>query len=227
MNETTKTIREDPSTLVPPEFSKTTAHLFASSPTAPRRRRASDVIRLVVATAAFGLLGWAASNAPPIDARVTGFFAELPNWLSTLGWIGYSLAGVVAVGMVVVVVGWGGVGRGVLRDLIAAALLVVLAGLIAARLVTESWPEFLPEFIERTDQPSYPTLRTAFVVVVAAVLATYVTFPVQRLLRWMVIVAVVSPFILGLTTFTALCGALALGTSSVAAVRWVFGSPEG
>ncbi len=209
------------------QLSVSAAYLFASSATAPRRRRASDFTRLLGTAAVFALLGWAASNSPPIDARAAAFFSSLPNWLRALGWIGFSTSAVVSVVMLVVVAIWGGLERGVFRDLAASALLVVLAGLVAARLVTESWPEFVPEIISTTDNPSYPTLRTALVTVVAGVLMTYVTYPVQRLLTWTVIAAAVSPFILGLTTVTAMSGALALGASSVAVVRWIFGSPEG
>ena len=200
--------------------------LFSSLRSAPRRRRPTDVVRLVIAATTFVLLVWGASHAPPIDERVALLFVGSRGWLRTLAWAGFSFAGMTAVVVVAVAV-FGGGRRGVLRDLIVASSLVAFAGLIAARLATDSWPNLIPELNRSTDWPAFPTMRVAFVVVVAGVLATYVTYPVQHLLGWMVVAAVAPPFVLGLTTPTALFGAVALGTASVAAVRVMFGSPEG
>ena len=65
------------------------------------------------------------------------------------------------------------------------------------------------------------------VVIVALVLGRYVNSHAQRLLRWMIAAGVIGPVLLGLTTPTALFGALSLGLFSVALVRLVYGSPEG
>ncbi len=70
--------------------------LFLSDPGVPRRRRPSDVARLITAAAAFVLLGWAASSNPPLDARVLDFFSDLPDWIRTLSWVAFSGAGLTA-----------------------------------------------------------------------------------------------------------------------------------
>lgn len=201
--------------------------LFPSDRMAPRRRRPSDIARLVVAALAFFLLGWAASNDPPIDVRVIEFFADVPGWIRTLSWGALSGSGIVALLIVVFSLFDGGVGRGLFRDLFWSILASTVLGLGSALAVTDTWPDILPEFVASGGLPPYPTLRTTFVVVVALVAGTYVNAQVQRLLRYIVVASVVAPLFLGLATPTALFGALALGLMSVAFVRLVFGSIEG
>jgi uncharacterized membrane protein YbhN (UPF0104 family)/tRNA A-37 threonylcarbamoyl transferase component Bud32 len=201
--------------------------LFTSDHVAPRRRRPSDIARLASAAAAFVLLGWAASNEPPLDVRVLELFSDLPGWIRTLSWVAYSGAGIVAVVLVAFSLLGGGVRRGLLRDLFWSIFVSMVLGLVAARTATGSWPHMLPEFMSTSGRPPYPTLRTSFVVIVALVLGQYVNAQVQRLLRWTVIASLVGPLLLGLASATALLGALALSLFSVALVRLVYGSPEG
>ena len=58
-------------------------------------------------------------------------------------------------------------------------------------------------------------------------MAPYLTYPVRKFGWWVIGATVVSPFLLGLATLTSVLGALALASVSVAAVRLIFGSPEG
>ncbi len=205
----------------------TKAPLLLSDPGVPRRRRPSDVARLVTAAAAFVLLGWAASNNPPLDARVLELFSDLPDWIRTLSWVAYSGAGIIALLLIGLSLFSGAVGRGLLRDLFWSVAVATVLGLIGARAVSEAWPDLLPEFVATEEIPPYPTLRPMLVVIVALVLGRYVNSHVQRLLRWTIIAGIVGPLLLGLTTPTALSGALSLGLFSVALVRLVYGSPEG
>ena len=205
----------------------TKAPLFLSDPGVPRRRRPSDIARLISAAASFVLLGWAASNNPPLDARVLEFFSDLPDWIRTISWIAYSGAGIVALLLIVLSPFSGALGRGLLRDLFWAVFVSTMLGLIGARVVSEAWPDLLPEFVATEEIPPYPTLRPMLVVIVALVLGRYVNSHAQRLLRWMIAAGVIGPVLLGLTTPTALFGALSLGLFSVALVRLVYGSPEG
>ncbi len=201
--------------------------LFPSDRLAPRRRRPSDMARLIVTASAFVLLGWAASNDPPLDMRILELFSDIPGWIRTLSWVAFSGSGIIAVLLVVLSLFDGGVGRGLLRDLFWSIVVSTVLGLVGALVVTGAWPDMLPEFVSTEDLPPYPTLRTTLVVVVSLVLGRYVNAHVQRLLRWTVIASLVAPLLLGLTTLTSLIGALALGLCSVALVRLVYGSPEG
>ena len=104
-----------------PEPTSVTTYLFATDAGAPRRRRAPDVWRFLVAGVLLLLLGWAARDETPIDARVVEFFDSTPGWIRTLSWIAYSGAALAALGLVLATLLRGGVKRGVLRDIIVRA----------------------------------------------------------------------------------------------------------
>ena len=74
-------------------------------------------------------------------------------------------------------------GRGLLRDLFWSVFVSTMLGLIGARVVSEAWPDLLPEFVATEEIPPYPTLRPMLVVIVALVLGRYVNSHAQRLLR--------------------------------------------
>lgn len=205
----------------------TSAPLFVSDRIAPRRRRPSDVGRLCLALATFCLLGWASSNNPPLDTRVFALFDDAPDWIRTLAWFGFTTSGLVAVVVAALGVIVGGVGRGLMRDLAASALLAAVVAVVAARLTHGDWPNMVPELVPSRDFRTYPMLRSSFVVLVSLVLGPYVNARVQRWMRWTVIAAVTSPLLLGVASLTSLIGGVSLSIFSVAAVRLAFGSPEG
>ena len=204
-----------------------TTYLFATDAGAPRRRRAPDVWRFLVAGVLLLLLGWAARDETPIDARVVEFFGSTPGWIRTLSWIAYSGAALAALGLVLATLLRGGVKRGVLRDIIVALIIGTAVSMLAARLSTGTWPLFLPEFFDAVGRPAFPTVRVAMVVTIVSAMAPYFTYPIRKFGWWVIGATVVSPFLLGLATLTSVLGALALAAFSVASVRLIFGSPEG
>ena len=200
---------------------------FVSDRVAPRRRRSSDIGRLLLGTLAFTLLGWAALNEPDLDVRVFESLQNLPGWVRSLAWFSYSAAGVGALVIAIVSVAVAGLGRGLVRDLIVAVFLAGFLGSIGSRVTTGNWPDLLPEFFGIEDFPTFPTMRTTLVLVVTLVLSPYVNAGIRSLLRWCSVAAILAPLLLGLTTVTSLSGGLALSFASVAGIRFAFGSPEG
>jgi len=208
------------------DVERVSTYLFAADSAAPRRKRASDVVRLTGMTIVFTLLAWAATNEPPINERIFEATNDLPSWLRFFGWIGYTGSLLVMVGLLIVMLIRGGIGRGVLRDVGITLALVLTFGVVVSQLATDDWPALVPEF-DDDGRLTFPTLRTSVVLSSVWILSPYVTAPVQRAFRWTAWAAVVSPLLLGLTTFTHLLGAVALAAGVVAGVRLIFGSPEG
>jgi len=200
--------------------------LFPSQPEVPRRRRPSDVARLLLTGSGFVLLGWLAAAGTDVDVRVAILFAGIPDWIRTLAWVAYTGSALGALALVGASATAGSSRRDVLRDLMLALGFAILLGLGAGRIATEAWPIILPEFFNHGRTP-FPTLRPALVLIVALVLNPYVSAQVQRTMRWLVGCSTLAPILLGLTTLTGMIGALTLGVLSVAVVRLVFGSPEG
>ena len=208
------------------DVEEVSTYLFAADQAAPRRTRASDFVQFIVTAILFGLLAWIAANDPPIDERVLAFTESLPDWLTTFGWIGYTGALLVMLGLLIVMLARGGIGRGVLRDVTVALMLIGLLTVLAGRLIDGEWPTVLPE-IQNPYRETFPTLRTSMVLATAWILGPYVTLAVQRVLKWTAVAAILAPFLLSFTTLTHLAGAIALASGSVAGVRLLFGSPEG
>ncbi|MFK8023792.1 MAG: YbhN family protein [Ilumatobacter sp.] len=207
--------------------STTRTPLFVTDRVAPRRRRPSDAARLVVSTVGFVLVGWASSGDPPLDRRVIEFFDEMPDWIRTIAWFGFAASGLVAFGVALVGVVAGGVGRGLARDVLAAGTATVVVATVASHWTQGVSPDLVPEVSGAPTTISFPMLRTALVVLVASVLGPYVNAQVQRWMRWTLIIAVTAPITLGLATVTSVFGAVTLSVGCVAAVRLIFGSPEG
>ena len=153
------------------EVPSVSSYLFAADAGAPRRRRAPDVWRFLVTGALFALLGWAARDETPIDARIVEFFDSTPGWIRTLSWIAYTGAGLAALGLLLATL-LRGVKRGVLRDIIVALLIGAGLAMLAARLATGTWPLFLPEFFDAVGRPAFPTVRVAMVVTVVTMIAS-------------------------------------------------------
>ena len=210
-----------------PERPPVASYLFAADAGAPLRRRPADVWRFLVAGTIYVLLGWAASSRPPLDERTLELFDSVPDWLRVIGWIGYTGAGLAAIGLVIATLLRGGVGRGVFRDVVVSLLVGVGLVVLGARLATGSWPDFLPELFDVESDPAYPTPRTGLVVLVVSAMAPYFTYSVRKLGWWVIVISAVSPILLGLSSITAVLGALALASLSVAIVRLIYGSPEG
>ncbi len=201
--------------------------LFPSEPGIPRRRRLSDVVRLILAACLFILLGWVAAGGPETDTLLAELPAELPSWIRSLAWVGFAGSALGALALVAAALVSLSERRLVVRDLLSALGVAVAVAVLAGQLATGTWPFLLPEFIDQPERLPFPTLRTTWVVVVVFVLGPYVSAGVQRLTRWMVVAVAVAPLLLGVSTLSAVFGALALGFLSVAAVRLAFGSPEG
>ncbi|MGI9645670.1 MAG: lysylphosphatidylglycerol synthase domain-containing protein, partial [Ilumatobacteraceae bacterium] len=182
---------------------------------------------MLVAGAAFVLLGWAASTRPDSDVRLAEFFAGWPSWARTLAWAGYTAAAIAALALVVAAVASRVVRRDVVRDLLCGLAIAAVLAVVSARAATGAWPFVLPEVIDPPDELPYPTARPALVLIVTLVLGVYVNAGAQRLMRWMAGAVTVAPLILGLSTLTGVFGALALSLFSVVTVRLAFGSPEG
>ena len=108
---------------------------FVSDRIAPRRRRSSDIGRLLFATLAFALFGWAAANESDFDLRVLEALQDLPGVGSITRMVSVTQLPVsLRWSIAVISVAVAGIGRGLVRDLILALFLATLLGSIGSRL---------------------------------------------------------------------------------------------
>ena len=93
------------------------------------------------------------------------------------------------------------------------------------RLSTGEWPPFAPSLFAITKDVPYPSVALSFWVAMASVTSPHLTRPFRFFGRWIVGIAGVSAFGLGITAPGATVGAMALGFAVSAAVHLIFGSP--
>jgi glycosyltransferase 2 family protein len=205
-----------------------TAQLFASDRHAPRRRRPNDVVVLVASCLVLVLLVWAALiGAIPVDQRISTALTVDDGLIRSLAWVAYSLTGLYALGLLTATFARSGRGRGVVRDVVLSTALVSIGALLASVATGEEWPDVLPELFDHTSAPTFPAFRVALVVTIVGIQGPYLTLPVRRIGRWAIGAAAVATLLLGLATFSGVLASFAIALAVMAAVRLVFGSPEG
>ncbi len=191
-----------------------------------RARRPVDVVTLTIGILLVLLTAYEVAQIAWIQSFISDLIADLPSWLSGMLEVTYALAGLYAVLLVVLALVAGSSERATLRDLLLAAALALLAGVVLSWLVSGELPILFPEF---RDDPTaqYPIIRIALVTAVLITAAPHLVRPMRRL-GWLIGFAV---FVAGVAlrlggTGDAL-GALGLGVAAAGVVLITFGSPRG
>jgi uncharacterized membrane protein YbhN (UPF0104 family) len=202
--------------------------IFAAPADDPRTRRPADVVILVVSLLIALLAAWAYKVDNDLDLRVLELFSDgLPGWLSAVCTAVFVVGGVYAVGLIVAIWLFGD-GRGsVARDMVLAALLVLVLVTVASFIGGPEWPDVFPEFLERDGTPSFPVVRLAFVVAVLGVATPYLAVPMRQLGRRLILPMALSAIVLSYGSLSAVVGAYAVGAAAAAAVRLLVGSGVG
>ena len=99
-----------------------------------------------------------------------GFFeGPLPGWVSGTLTVVYFFGGLYTVGLLLGITIFGR-GRGALvRDMLSAAALTVVAAVALSWMAGPEWPDVFPEWLERDGLPSYPVFGLSLMVAVLGV----------------------------------------------------------
>mgnify|MGYP003619103879 CR=1 FL=1 len=198
--------------------------IFASSADDERRRRPADVFVLVVA----GLLvlsgSLEAQEPTGFGAGLTATLTALPGWIDTLLGGVFAFAAIYVVGVLAVTIG----ARhrlGLLRDLLVAVVLAVLASFALAKLVGGAWPPV--EGLFNGAGPSFPILRVAVLTAVALTATPHFVRPLRRFGKAVIAVTAVSAVALEFGSVADVVGAFGVGLVVTAVVHLLWGSPAG
>ena len=201
------------------------AVLFAPIGDGRRRRRGSDGVRLIVAILAVVCAVLVLrSNSHPEDV-ITHVLSPAPygvRWLVTLFWIGGSF-GTIAflVLMACLAKRWS-----VVRDLaVAAAGTLAVSGLLILALGASGGRPHSIEFDGYT--LSFPVLHVALALSIATVGLPYLSRTVQRLIEFIVFLAVLATVVAGHGLPANVLGSMAIGWGVTAAIHLGWGSPLG
>jgi len=192
-----------------------------------RVRRARDAVRV---GAGVLVLLVAASNSirlSSLQAAMTSVVDVLPGWSQGIFWVGYAVAGIYALVMIVVVIGRVRQDPGAARDVVLSAVLALVIAVIAMRWREGAWPRLAPEFATEDPEQLFPMIRVAVVTATVLALSPHVTRAVRRLGTIMIALVMLFGFGLEFGYPSDAIGAVAIGMVASGAVLLVFGCPGG
>lgn len=198
---------------------------FADSGDAPRSRRATDVIDLIVSAAVLALLTAVESPQPGFSRALADLLRSLPPMVDAVWQVIADLAVVLAGLLAVIAVvrrRWA-----ITRDLLLAAVLALLIAAVASRFVDGGWPE-LGHALRRSAPPEgYPPARLAIAAAVIVTAAPHVTLPVRRTGRWVIGLAAAAMVALGAASVLGTVAALLVASVASSIVHLALGSSAG
>lgn len=200
--------------------------LFSTPARAPRARRPTDALQLLVCTLAVGVLALAATGEPSgFGAALTELVDAVPGALDPIWAVAVDL-GLVWVGLVLLASvlrrHWG-----LLVDIVASAATAIAAAAVTARLVNGEWPDVIATAAGVDGPVPYPALGLALAVAVASVSAPHLARPFRYTGRWLVAGTFTGYLLAPVASPEATVGGFALGLAAAALVHLVHGSPGG
>ncbi len=190
-------------------------------------RRATDVVRMVVAFGLLALLALHADHPTRPERAVATFFHTLPDGAADVLRGTYSVVSLwallILVAALVLLRRWR-----LGRDVLVAGAVTWLLGRALAYLVhqTDLAHAFSLAF-GTNSTPRFPLVRVAVAVSAIAVAGPYLTRPVRRVGQALVLLLALTAMYLGRGLPTDLLGALVLGWGVAAGVHVAFGTPVG
>lgn len=211
-------------TLPSPPRRHVPARLFASSPGQPRYRRATDVFVLVPSLAGLGVL---IAVFPPsaFERSLIRLLASLPDWLAPLWEILYDSLGLLAVALGVVALA--GRRPAVLVQAVASVALALGITFVSARLAVGSWPDAGDLVRLRVNESTFPVLRMALAAVVVLAIVPHLVRPLQRVVRWVLLLGLVGGVLVEAAAPSGTLAALLVALVSATVVRLAFGTSAG
>ena len=198
--------------------------LFASPPGQPRIRRATDVLVLVPALAALGLL---IVFQPPgeVERSLQAFLASFPEWLDPVWRLVYNLLALWAV--VLLAAAFVGRRRRVVVEAVAALGFAVVLALVSVHLATGEWPSLWGAVAGGSNSPAFPAFRVVETVVVILAVSAHAVRPLRTLSRWMVGTGCVGAVFTTSALSSGVVAGLLIGVVAAASVRLALGTPAG
>jgi uncharacterized protein (TIRG00374 family) len=194
--------------------------LYSSPPGGRRSRRASDVLLLVGALVALGLLIVA---YPPdrLEQSALSFFASLPDWLDPVAGFLYDLLPVWAIIILVVtaISRWRVAAQGL------AALAVALAlAIVSSRLAIGHWPDIGDAIVGGTDSPEFPAFRIAEAGAVVLTIGADLVHGLRRAGHWIVGLGLLGGLLVDNATVGGNMAGWLVALAAGAGVRLAFGT---
>jgi uncharacterized membrane protein YbhN (UPF0104 family)/tRNA A-37 threonylcarbamoyl transferase component Bud32 len=202
--------------------------MFSSSTRAPRQRRPTDIVLLVLALLVMALTVVNAPGPTALDEAIVGVLDELPDALGPLWGYGYTLLAVWVLVLLLAPIVRHGHGR--LRLLWDYALALVIATVLVAGISAmsgTSLSDLVRALVAAEPPPVYAAARLALATAVIVTASPHVTRPFSVIGRTILAVGAVAAVALEIAHPSGVVAGWAVGLAAASAVHLLLGSPGG
>jgi uncharacterized membrane protein YbhN (UPF0104 family) len=199
--------------------------LFAAGPNDPRARRPIDWIRAVVSLmflVVFAVLSDIGSN---LDASSSSVLIQFPPSLRVIWLILFWLA--LAWSFTLLCFAFFGKRPVLALEVLAGSALALAICFVVAVIVTDDATRVFTEMFSTDGPPTFPPAALAVTAAVTSTMAPYITLPMRRFGRLLLVGQLVAAVFLGITVGGGAVTALAVGTLAGSICHLVAGSPGG
>ena len=200
--------------------------VFSSASDAPRARRPTDVVLLVLAIVVIMVLSFAAPGPGRLDQAVVSFVKALPGLVGWLWEISYDLLFLWALLVLGVSLFAHARKRLLFGELLAGGLAYLIA-MAAGGAAGSAWSDGLHS-LTSSDPPSvYPAMRLAIATAIIVAASPHLSRPLRTLGRLVVTLGALASITLGIAEPIGVVTGLAAGLAGAAIVHLLLGSPGG
>jgi uncharacterized membrane protein YbhN (UPF0104 family) len=199
--------------------------LFSSVSDAERVRRPTDYALLTLGAVLLLLSAIASDAAEDTEAASASLVRSLPLVFDGLWEFAADLVVVWAAVLVVMAI-VAEARRRLVRDQLLAGALAAVVGVVAHRLVEDTWPT-LREIIGNGDPVTYPAGRLGIAVAMIVTTAPHLGRPLRYAGRWIIALGTIGTVFTQEATVGGTVAALIVGSMTAAAVHIIYGSPGG
>jgi uncharacterized protein (TIRG00374 family) len=212
--------------LDPRSLKRADIRIFSSASDAPRARRPTDVILLIVAVLGVVVLTFFAPGPTAVDTTINQLVKELPGLFGWFWEICYDLLIIWALILLILAL----VGRGRKRlfftELLAGGLALGFA-MFAGRVGGTDWSSSLKALSAHGTPPVYLAVRLALATAVVVMASPHMSRPLRFVGRWVVAFGAIAGIALGTTLPIGMVAGLLIGLGSAAIMHLILGSPAG
>jgi uncharacterized membrane protein YbhN (UPF0104 family) len=200
--------------------------VFSSAGDAPRARRPTDIVLLVLSLAGIVVFSLVAPGPLAVDQAASQLVAALPGLVGWFWELSYDLLiGWALLLLVVPLVARRR--RRLLLDLVLAMVLAFAFASVAGLIGGTSWSSMIGSLFRAHPPAVYPAVRLALATAVVATASPHVSRPLRRIGRWVVGFGAVAAVALGIALPLGILTGWAVGLAAAAATHLLLGSPGG
>jgi uncharacterized membrane protein YbhN (UPF0104 family) len=200
--------------------------VFSSAGDAPRVRRPTDLVLLVLSFVGIVVFSLVAPGPTAIDQAIAHLVSLLPGLVGWFWEVSYDLL----IGWALLLMVGPLVARGhrrLLLDQLLAALLSVGFAALAGLIGGTSWSSMVDALFGADPPAVYPAMRLAVATAVVATTSPHIAHPLRYIGRWVIAVGTVAAIALGIALPLGILTGYAVGFAAAAVTHLLLGSPGG